>query len=271
MKMNLVVLMLLASMSGCDCQTVEPGQRAVLVDLGQIQEPLKGEGWHFGCFLAMTCDFHVVSIRTQKEILSAPCFTSDLQQVTMKFVVLYRIPEAQVINVYRQYHGDPFSILVLPRAQEAVKEVSANKTAEHMVKDREAVKSQALAALQSKIGDTVIIEDLVIEDIELSKELSQAIEQKMIQEQEAAKAKFTKLKAEIDAEIATARAKGEADASLLKAKAEAEAIRIRGDALQKNPGVLQLTLIEKWNGESPRIISGASGGVSLLLPAAESK
>lgn len=105
----------------------------------------------------------------RRRLLSAPCFSSDLQQVTMKFVVLYRIPEGQVINVYRQYHGDPFSILVLPRAQEAVKEVTANKTAEHMVKKIEAVKSQALAALQAKVGESVVIEDLVIEDIELSR------------------------------------------------------------------------------------------------------
>ena len=92
----------------------------------------------------------------------------------------------------------------------------------------------------------------------------------MVQEQEAAKAKFTKQKAEIEAEIVTAQAKGEADAALLRAKADAEAIKIRGEALRQNSGVVELQLIEKWDGVSPQIVAGGSG-VNLILPALKQK
>ena len=92
----------------------------------------------------------------------------------------------------------------------------------------------------------------------------------MVQEQEAAKAKFTKQKAEIEAEIVTAQAKGEADAALLRAKADAEAIKIRGEALKQNAGVVELQLIEKWDGVAPQIVAGGSG-VSLILPALKQK
>lgn len=264
---NLLWLFAAASISGCACHTTEPGERSVLVVWGKLQEPALGEGFHTATFGS---DYTDVSIRTQKHELNAECFSSDLQNVQMNLAVLYRIPEARVIDVFRQYHGEPFDVLIAPRAQEAIKEATASRSAEHIVKDREKVKAEALDALKTKVGDVLVIEDLIIVDVKLSAQLAQAIEQKMVQEQEAAKAKFTKLKAEIEAEIVTAQAKGEADAALLRAKADAEAIKIRGEALRQNTGVVELQLIEKWDGVSPQIVAGG-GGLNLILPALKQK
>lgn len=265
---NMLMLFAAMSVAGCSCHTVEPGERSVLVDWGKVKEPVLGEGFHTACW---GCDFNDVSIRTQKKELKVDCFSSDLQQVDMNVAVLFRIPDGKVIDVFRQYHGEPFDVLIAPRAQESIKEATASRSAEHIVKDREKVKTEALNALKAKVGDILVVEDLVIVDIKLSKELSTAIEQKMVQEQEAMKATFLKQKAQVDAETATARAKGEADSALLKAKAEAEAIRIQGEALRQSPGVVEIRLIEKWNGVSPQIVSGNNNGISLLLPAVGGK
>lgn len=91
-------------------------------------------------------------------------------------------------------------------------------------------------------------------NVSLSGELEAAIEAKMVQEQEAAKAKFVQQKAEIEANTAIIRAKG-----------EAEAIRVRGRALQDNPGLVQLQIVEKWNGVSPLVV-GSGSGANVLLP-----
>ena len=101
----------------------------------------------------------------------------------------------------------------------------------------------------------LVIEDLVIQDVSLSKELESAIEAKMVQEQEAAKAKFIQQKAEI-----------EANTAIIKAKGEAEAIRVRGRALQESPGLVQLQIVEKWNGVSPLVIGAGGSGANILLP-----
>ncbi len=263
MKKVLLLAAFLTTVSGCNCHTVEPGYRSVLVVWGKLQDPALGEGFHTA---APGSDFHDVTIRTQKREFKADCFSSDLQHIEMDLAVLFRIPEAKVIDIFRQYHGEPFDVLIAPRAQEAIKEASASRSAEHIVRDREKVKAEALESLRNKVGEVLVLEDLIIVDVGLSDQLAQAIEQKMVQEQEAAKAKFTKLKAEIDAEIAAAQAKGEADATLLRAQAEAQSIKIRGEALRQNPGVVELQLIEKWNGVSPQIVSGG-GAMNLLLPA----
>ena len=110
---NLLWLFAAASISGCSCHTTEPGERSVLVVWGKLQEPALGEGFHTATFGS---DYTDVSIRTQKHEFNAECFSSDLQNVQMSLAVLYRIPEGKVIDVFRQYHGEPFDVLIAPRA-----------------------------------------------------------------------------------------------------------------------------------------------------------
>jgi prohibitin 2 len=92
----------------------------------------------------------------------------------------------------------------------------------------------------------VILEDLVIEDISLSKELGHAIEAKMVQEQEASKSKFLQQRAQI-----------EADTAVIQAKGEAESIRIRGEALRNNPAAMELRVVDKWDGVMPLVVGSA--------------
>jgi prohibitin 2 len=154
--------------------------------------------------------------------------------------------------VLRDYAGDPFERLILPRVQEATKEVTAVKTAADIVKTREHIKTAALQGSRQKVGDLLVIEDLVIEDVALSKELEQAIEAKMVQQQEAEKAVFRMQQAKTDAET-----------QIIKAKAEAEAIRIQGEALEKTPKLVELKMVEKWNGVAPQVVGAGS---NILLP-----
>jgi prohibitin 2 len=76
---------------------------------------------------------------------------------------------------------------------------------------------------------------------------------KMVQEQEAEKAKFTQLKAQI-----------EADTAIIRAKGEAEAIQVRGTALRANPDFIKLQILQNWNGHSPLVVGGGGGGNILL-------
>ncbi|HEX9047869.1 MAG TPA: prohibitin family protein [Verrucomicrobiae bacterium] len=172
--------------------------------------------------------------------------------------VLYRVPESSVVKIYQQYAGDPFDSLIAPRMQEALKEVTAMQSAEQIVKNREEIKSKALAAAQQKVGDILVIVDVVIQNIDLTHELEAAIEAKMVQEQEAAKAKFTQQKTQI-----------EADTAVIKARGEAESIKIRGEALKENPSFIQLQIVEKWDGKSPMVVGGNGNGPGILLPMAD--
>ena len=74
----------------------------------------------------------------------------------------------------------------------------------------------------------------------------------MVQQQEAEKALFKMQQAETDAKTA-----------IIKAKGEAESIRIQGEALEKNPKLVDLKMVEKWNGVTPQVVGS---GTNILLP-----
>lgn len=232
---------------------IPPGHRGVLVTMGKVSPTFAPEG--FGIKSPFITTVIPMSVRQQTKTAQADCYSSDLQQINIELKVLYRIPENAIVKVFQDYSGDPFESLISPRVTEAVKEVTALQSAEQIVKKREEIKSRALAAAKAKVGNLLLIEDIVIQNVALSKELETAIEAKMVQEQEAAKAKFVQQKAEIEANTAIIRAKG-----------EAEAIRVRGKALQDSPGLVQLQIVEKWNGIAPLVVSGGSGGANVLLP-----
>lgn len=233
---------------------IPPGHRGVLVTMGKVSPVFAPEG--LGFKMPFVTTVVPISVRQQTTIAKTECYSSDLQQISIELRVLYRIPESMIVKMFRDYYGDPFDSLIAPRVSEALKEVTALQSAEQIVKKREEVKAKTLEAAKAKVGDLLVIEDVVIQNVALSKELETAIEAKMVQEQEAAKAKFTQAKAEIEAQTAIIRAKG-----------EAEAIRVRGRAVQDNPGLVQLQIVEKWNGISPLVIGGGgSGGANILLP-----
>lgn len=229
---------------------IDPGERGIVVTLGKVST-VSQEG--LGLKTPFLSDVVRVSVRQITEGLEAQAFSADLQQVNTSLKILYRIPESSVVEIYQKYSGNPFDSLIAPRVQEALKEVTANESAEGIAKKRESVKAKTLELARQKVGTILVIEDIVIENVKLSPELEHAIEQKMVQEQEAAKAKFTKEKATIDAQTA-----------IVKAEGEAKAIKVRGDAIRQNPGVVSLMIAEKWNGVSPLVV-GSSGG-NILLP-----
>ena len=254
-----IVIFVLILAGANSSYVVQPGERGIEVTLGKVSPVFKPEG--FGMKTPFITTIVPVTIRQQTREVSADCYSSDLQQVKMDLRVLYRIPEASVVQIYQGYAGDPFDSLIAPRVQEALKEVTALESAEQIVKNRELIKNKALAAARTKIGAMLFVEDVVIQNIDLSHELETAIEAKMVQEQEAAKAKFTQQKAQI-----------EADTVVIKAKGDAESIKIRGEALKLTPAFIDLQIVEKWDGKAPMYVGSASGGgVNMLLPAVDLK
>jgi prohibitin 2 len=232
---------------------VQPGFRGIEITLGKVSPHFKPEG--FGFKKPFISQIQPMSVRQQTRPMPAECYSSDLQQVKMELNVLFRVPERSVVKIFQDYAGEPFDNLIAPRVQEALKEVAAAQSAEMIVKKREEVKIKALELARRKIGTNFLeVVDLVLYNLSLSPELEQAIEQKMVQEQEAEKAKFTQLKAQI-----------EADTAIIRAKGEAEAIQVRGQALRDNPDFIRLQILQNWNGKSPLVVGSEAGGAHLLL------
>src|SRR5436190_13406926 len=238
-----ILLFVIILMATSGTYMVPPGYRGVEVTLGRVN-PIPKKGG-FGFKMPVITHVERISVRQQTLQDEAQCYSSDLQQIHIELRVLYAIPEGSVVKLYQTYDGDPYESLVAPRVHEALKEVAALQSAEQIVKTREQIKSKALALAQEKVGGLILLKDIVIQNIRLTKELEHAIEAKMVQEQEAQRSKYLQQRAQIDA-----------DTSVIKARGEAESIRIRGEALRENPAYLDLQIVDRWDGIAPLIIGG---------------
>jgi prohibitin 2 len=250
-----VLLFVLVLAGSTATYIVQPGTRGIKITLGKAADDFLPAG--FGFKTPFVTSIVPVNVRQKTQPLKAACFSSDLQQVTAELRILYRVPEQSVVQIYKQFAGDPFDSLIAPRVQEAIKEVTALQTAEQIVTNRQEIKEKTLTAARQKIGDILWVEDIVIRSLDLSPELERAIEAKMVAEQQAAQARFTQLQKQVEAETAIIRAGG-----------EAEAIKVRGEALRLNPAFLRLEIVEQWNGKSPLVVPSIvnSSGAGLLLP-----
>lgn len=248
-----IIIFILIIAASSATYVVEPGHRGVEVTLGKVSPAFKPEG--FGMKLPFVTHIEPQLIRQQTAKMEADCYSSDLQQVKIAVRVLFRVPQASVVTIFRDYYGDAFDSLIKPRVAEALNEITARRTAELIVKKREEVKSQALASARQKLGDVLVIEDLVLEDINLTHALENAIEAKMVQEQEAARARFAQQQVQVEASTA-----------VIKAKGEAESMVLRGQALRENPSVLELQVIERWDGITPLVVGPGVTGANMMLP-----
>lgn len=252
----LLVLLVVIGIGVFSCFTViEPGHRGVRVTMGKVSSEALGEGvamkWPLGI-----SQIKEMNVQQQKIEAEAPCFSSDLQTVTLKVAVMYRLNPTAVVQLYQDYKGDPYDSLVSPRVQEALKQVTAKYTAEALVQKREIVREETRALIRQAIGDQIEVVDFNVINIDLSDQLEQAIEAKMVQQQTSLKKEY---------ELASERK--EAEIVAVKAEAEAKAVKIRGEALVTNPLVLQLEIIKKWNGVSPSVVVlGKDGADNVILP-----
>lgn len=237
---------------------VNPGQRGVLVTLGHVSTESKPEG--FGFKLPFVSRVEPQSIRQQTVKFQTECYSSDLQQVIVHTLVRYRVPPVSVVSIFRDYTGDPFETLIRPRVAEALKEATALRSAELIVQRREEIKNQTLEHARIKIGELLVVEDVVLEDIQLTSVLEAAIEAKMVQEQEANRARFAQQQAQV-----------EANTAVIKARGEAESINLRGKALRENPSILELQVVEQWDGITPLVVGPTATGADMVLPLGDLK
>jgi prohibitin 2 len=232
--------------------TVGAGERGVVTNYGKVSENVLGEGFHF--INPFGIDVHKMDVKVQKTEVDANAASKDLQTVTAKIAVTYRLNEADVIKVFRDVRQNYADRYINPNIQEAVKAATAKYTAEELITKREAVKGDIIASFSERLtGTGVVLEQLNIINFDFSADFNRAIERKVTAEQDAktAQNKLVQVQAE-------------AQQSVEKAKAEAESIRLQGAAANSDKYIqlkqleVELARAKKWNGVLPVNIYGSA-------------
>ncbi|HEX9896261.1 MAG TPA: prohibitin family protein [Dehalococcoidales bacterium] len=204
-----------------------------------------------------------MSIKTQLFEDEATSASKDLQDVTLKIAINYKLDFNESATVYQTIGRDFIGVIANPVVQETVKEITAKYNAEDMILRRPEVKNDITTALVARLAERgIITESVNIINFQFSPEFTNAIEAKVVAVQKVLEAENKLKQIEVEARQAEAKAKGEAAAQVALAEGQAEAFEILKEGL--SPELLQYLFIQAIKG-TDKVVT-VPGGLTLTLP-----
>ncbi len=186
---------------------------------------------------------------------SIDALTKDGQRVTVDLTVQFQIDGSNASVIYRSIGLGYVDKVVRPAARSITREKVTGFTSKELYNEstRQKMEQEIEATIKENfVSKNIILGDVLIRHIGFSGAYLNAIEEKQIAQQKIEKAEFEKQEAEIRKEK-----------TIIEAQAEAESIRLKGEALEQSPEVIQLQFVEKM---SPQIKWGVlpDNGLPLL-------
>ncbi|WP_009630327.1 prohibitin family protein [Synechocystis sp. PCC 7509] len=217
---------------------INPGEAGVISILGKARDGALLEGIHVKPPFVSVVDIYDLTV--QKFEVPAQSSTKDLQDLSARFAINFRLDPTQVVEVRRK-QGTLQNIvakIIAPQTQESFKVAAARRTVEEAITKRNELKQDFDDALGDRLDKYgIIILDTSVVDLAFSPEFAKAVEEKQIAEQRAQRAVYVAQEAEQEAQADINRAKGRAEAQRLLA----ETLKAQGGQL-----VLQKEAIEAW-------------------------
>lgn len=260
---GLVLMVLIAVVSSF--YTVDEKERAVVLRNGAFIE-VADPGLHWKIpFIDSAKAISVQNNATKWDKLQA--YSRDQQAATLSVSVSWHVPAGEVAAVYKGY-ADLDGLLARAISRHVptqVENVFGQYTAVNAVQQRGKLVTDIAAAIKGAISGPVVIDSVQVENIDFSDAYEKSIEERMRAEV-AVKTREQQLATEqIQAQIVVTQAQAKADSALAAARAEAESIQLRGEAeakaidararaLGSNPGLVELTKAERWDGVLPTTV-----------------
>lgn len=255
MKMTHATLAALAAavtlLSGC--RQIESHEAGFKTWFGKIDSPVLDAGLYWvspigGCLYA----YSTRDIRSDADMMA---YTKDMQSAKFGVYVIHAIDRSRLVELHTKYGKEYADVLLVPAVSEAVKDVAGQWEADRLVNEREAATKAIYDRVVASVRESPItVKSLVVFNIDFSDAFEKALEDKVIQAQEAIRMKNK-----------TAQVEQEAKQVEIRAKAEAQAMTIRGEALRANKDLVLLEAIQKWDGKAPSTLA-VGEAVTKFLP-----
>jgi regulator of protease activity HflC (stomatin/prohibitin superfamily) len=264
---------------------VPPGHRGVLLTLGKVEELNLPEGLHI---IVPWQNVVAMPVMIQKAEVTESTASNDLQEITTKLAVHYRVNEALAWKVYQTMRTDYLHLLIEPVIMEELKATTADWTAEHLIVERPLVVIQLTETLNKRLqpfGIEILTVNFI--DFQFSVEFWDAIERKVVATQDALTernkveiSRFQQLQNIINAEgqynVTVIRASADAQQKIIAAQAEAQRILIEAEAQAKaikiineqvTPEYVNYLRWLRWDGKLPGVlVTGTDSDLLITIP-----
>ncbi|HWU77823.1 MAG TPA: SPFH domain-containing protein [Rhodanobacter sp.] len=264
-----VFSLLLAALSLTQCSKVPAGNVGVKFKLygdgkGALQELPPGRYW-----VGWGYDLYTFPTFTQNYTWTRSATEGSPNDESLTFQTVEGLSVNADVGI--TYHINPDKVTaIFQKYRKGVNEITdiylRNMVRDSLVKESstlgiESVYGRGKASLIQSVQDDVdrqvratgiVIEKIYwIGELRLPANVVASINAKIQATQMAEQRKNEIAQAQAEANKVVAMAEGKAKAQLVMATAEAQAIRLKGDALRANPDIIDMSAVEKWNGQLP--------------------
>jgi regulator of protease activity HflC (stomatin/prohibitin superfamily) len=253
---------------------IDAGHVGIVKRFGNVIEVVD-PGLHYKLPYADTVE--EMEVRERAFSMDLDAASQDPLELPIKVTVNWLVKRAQVQDLYVQFGSlDQFEKrIILPRLNDAVKGVTSRYTVNDLLRKRTEYRDLSMKAFQDRMPDDVQITGFSIVNIGFPPEYTKAIRDKQVAREQAETERFVldrqKLtstqvtqSAEAQRDADKARADGRAYEIKVQGEAQANAIRIMGEALAKNPLVVEYKKVERWGGTFPATFMGGEAGANIL-------
>lgn len=255
-----VALVAVVGVFAVGCGQVGPGERAVFVRWGVIDQKCYEPGLYF--YNPVSTSMDRVDVKTRKyEVEKLAAASQDLQEIHADVVVNYVLDSASchllLSNVGHEYEAR----VIAPAVSEVLKAATAHFPIDKIIRERVRLREEIFKGLQARLGVYHLkVESVSLTDFGFSQAFAQAVERKQIEEQRVQEAEYRRQQAVKNAEASVALADGQAKANKLLA----ESLRSSPETIEFRRLEVREKEIARWNGVLPQTIFGGNSAIPLV-------
>jgi regulator of protease activity HflC (stomatin/prohibitin superfamily) len=257
---------------------VDAGYIGVLTNFGAPSQDTLTPGLHWRT--PFISNIYEIDVTPNTATTTESAATHDQQNVSTSVAVTFQIDPTAAIYIYQNYRDirGLQTTIITPIVSNDVKAIVSNYDAQDLIIKREKLASEIKSKIAADLKIyNIILDGVNITNLDFSDAYNQAIENKQIAQQKALEAQYQLqmvkvssqqqlVQATAQADSAVATAQGQAKATILQATADAQAYELKQKSL--TPELIELALIDKWNGQMPNYANSALPSALFGLPAA---
>lgn len=188
-------------------------------------------------------------------------------EISADVTVQFRVRREEAAQLLRDFGSDYIRTVIRPQIRSKVRDgIGQFNAADLISSQRSALEKRVTDGLNKEFDKSHLeLISVLLRELRIPESVAKVIEEKQTAEQQVKIEQNRLEQSRIIAQRKVAEAQGESNAAIARAEGESQALRLRGQAIKDNPGIIQLTLIEKLSPTIQTVLLPSNGNFLMGL------
>ncbi|MFN8509040.1 MAG: prohibitin family protein [Deinococcaceae bacterium] len=188
-------------------------------------------------------------------------------EISADVTVQFRVRREEAAQLHRDFGSDYIRTVIRPQIRSKVRDgIGQFNAADLISTQRSALEKRVTDGLNNEFDKSHLeLISVLLRELRIPDSVAKVIEEKQTAEQQVKIEQNRLEQSKIIAQRKVAEAKGESDAAIARAEGESQALRLRGQAIKDNPGIIQLTMVEKLSPSIQTVLLPSNGNFLMGL------